>query len=45
VDKLVRVNVPGLRRMFEISPTERADRHDFTGHCDTFLKSLDLHNE
>lgn len=38
-------NVPGLRRMFEIAPHERADRHDFTGRCDASLKSLDRHNE
>jgi len=33
VDEMVRVNVPGIRRMFAQSPTQRAENHDFTGKC------------
>jgi len=45
VDQMVAVNVPGMRRMFEVAPTSRADRHGFTGKCDTALKALDRHDE
>lgn len=37
VAQLEQVNVPGLRRMMEQAPTKRADKHDFTGKCDTSL--------
>jgi carboxypeptidase T len=45
--ELIRVNVPGLRRMLESAPTTRADHHAFTGTCDTSraMKARDLHNE
>ena len=34
---LVAVNVPGLRRFLQISPTARAAQHSFTGTCDTHM--------
>jgi carboxypeptidase T len=45
--ELIRVNVPGLRRMLESAPTERAQNHAFTGQCDSSraMKMRDLHNE
>lgn len=45
VEELVRVNVPGLRKMFEIAPTTRAENHEFTGKCDIALRALDLQIE
>ncbi|OFZ00904.1 MAG: carboxypeptidase [Bdellovibrionales bacterium GWB1_52_6] len=45
VQEMIRVNVPGLRRMFEQTPRERAERHDFTGKCLARLKALDRHDE
>jgi len=33
VDQMVRVNVPGIRRMFAQAPRERAERHSFEGRC------------
>jgi len=45
--ELIRVNVPGLRRMLEAAPTERAQNHAFTGKCDNSaaMISRDRHNE
>jgi hypothetical protein len=45
VKTLVKVNVPGLRRMLESAPTERAAKHAFAGKCDRSLVSLDRHDE
>lgn len=45
LDEMVKVNVPGLRLMYETAPTTRAESHEFTGKCDTALKVLDLHIE
>ncbi|OFZ21882.1 MAG: hypothetical protein A2X94_02965 [Bdellovibrionales bacterium GWB1_55_8] len=45
VADMIRVNVPGLRRMFEQAPRERAERHEFEGQCDFRLLSLDRHDE
>ncbi|MBI2712471.1 MAG: carboxypeptidase [Bdellovibrio sp.] len=45
VQELVRLNVPGLRRMFEQAPTQRADKHLFSGKCDARLRLLDRHDE
>jgi carboxypeptidase T len=47
VAELIRVNVPGLRRMLESAPNARAPNHAFTGKCDTSraMKARDLHNE
>lgn len=42
---MIDANVPGLRKMYEIAPTTRAESHDFTGRCDTMMKILDLHVE
>jgi predicted deacylase len=35
IDEIVRGNVPGLRRYLESAPTARAEKHEFTGKCDT----------
>lgn len=35
IDEMARVNVPGLRKMLELAPKERAVDHAFKGHCDT----------
>ncbi len=45
--ELIRVNVPGLRRMLEAAPTARAEKHAFTGKCDNSraTRARDLHNE
>jgi carboxypeptidase T len=45
VDEMVRTNVPGIRRMMEQAPTQRAEKHDFLGKCDTRLRGLDRHDE
>jgi hypothetical protein len=43
--EMARVNVPGLRRLFEKSPDRRADDHAFKGKCDTRMIALDRHDE
>lgn len=45
VRQLQAVNVPGMRRMFQMTPTQRAANHAFTGRCDTRMKALDLRLE
>lgn len=45
IDEMVRVNVPGIRRLLAQAPTARAENHDFTGRCDIRLKSLDRRDE
>jgi predicted deacylase len=49
VADMVRTNVPGLRRMLEQAPHERAANHAFTGKCDTVQGimplALDRHDE
>lgn len=35
INELIRGNVPGLRRFLEQAPTKRAEKHAFTGKCDT----------
>jgi len=35
IDTLIRENVPGLRRFLVNAPTARAEKHAFTGKCDT----------
>lgn len=45
VAELNRVNVPGLRRMLEQAPRERAENHAFTGKCNLGLRALDRHDE
>jgi carboxypeptidase T len=43
--KMVSVNTPGIRRMLEQAPLVRAEKHEFTGKCDTKLMNLDRHDE
>lgn len=45
VAETIRVNVPGIRRMLENSPVQRAADHAFHGRCDERLKVLDRHDE
>ena len=45
LDTMVKVNVPGMRKMFEIAPTKRAVDHDFKGKCDTSMRMMDMHIE
>lgn len=45
IQELIRVNVPGLRKMLEEAPKTRAENHVFAGHCMKGLLHLDLHNE
>lgn len=35
IDEMIRGNVPGLRRFLSQAPTSRAEKHAFTGKCDT----------
>ena len=45
IDEMVRVNVPGIRRMLANAPRERAADHAFHGRCDSSLKNRDRHDE
>jgi predicted deacylase len=45
VDQMVQVNVPGLRRMMVTAPAQKAEKHAFTGKCDTAKRALDRHDE
>jgi carboxypeptidase T len=45
VADMVATNVPGIRRMMEQAPRQRAEDHAFKGHCDKRLMSLDRHDE
>ena len=45
IQEMIRVNLPGLRRMFEMAPMARAEDHSFKGKCDISLKALDRHDE
>ena len=45
IQSLINKNVPGLRALFMQAPSNRADRHDFTGRCDESLLSLDRREE
>lgn len=45
IDEMIRVNIPGLRRMLAQAPVARAVDHDFRGKCDVRLKALDRHDE
>ncbi len=45
IEEMVRVNVPGMRRMLEQAPTARATNHAFTGKCDGRLARFDRHDE
>jgi carboxypeptidase T len=46
INEMARVNIPGLRKMLEQAPVERAVDHAFTGKCSTSrLAHLDKHDE
>jgi carboxypeptidase T len=45
IAEMVRVNVPGLRRVYEQAPRQRAENHAFSGKCDMRLNTLDRHDE
>lgn len=46
IKEMIRVNVPGLRKMLEQAPRMRAEKHDFTGRCSArHLKHLDKRDE
>ncbi|MGE0634094.1 MAG: M14 family metallopeptidase [Pseudobdellovibrionaceae bacterium] len=45
VEELVRVNTPGLRKMFAEAPSQRAADHEFRGHCNIAMKLLDRRDE
>src|SRR5579885_499101 len=46
INEMIRTNVPGLRKMLEQAPHERASSHEFTGRCETRrLVRLDKHDE
>ncbi|MBI3542114.1 MAG: carboxypeptidase [Deltaproteobacteria bacterium] len=45
VDQLVKVNVPGIRKLLETAPKERAANHAFTGRCDGRHVRPDRHDE
>ena len=46
INEMIRVNVPGLRKMLEQAPIARAADHAFTGKCNTSrFAGLDKHDE
>jgi carboxypeptidase T len=45
LNNIVKMNVPGIRKMFETAPRSRASQHEFTGQCNMALKALDLRIE
>lgn len=45
IDEMVKVNIPGLRRMLAQAPVVRAAEHKFTGKCDGRLAIFDRHDE
>lgn len=45
VNEMVKVNVPGIRRMLEQAPRVRAEKHAFTGRCDRLMSLMDRHDE
>ncbi len=45
VQKMIDVNVPGIRRMLANAPMARAADHDFRGKCDLLLRYRDRHDE
>jgi len=46
INEMIRTNVPGLRKMFELAPRVKAEKHEFTGRCDVRRKAkLDRHDE
>lgn len=45
IQTMIRVNVPGIRKMLANAPKQNAPEHSFTGRCDLRLQSLDRHDE
>jgi carboxypeptidase T len=47
IDKMVAVNVPGIRRFLSTAPQMRAENHNFTGQCSRSTRMLarDKHDE
>lgn len=45
IETMIALNVPGLRRMFEMAPKARATDHEFRGQCDTYLMRLNLRED
>ena len=46
INEMIRVNVPGIRKMLELAPHDKAVNHEFTGRCETSrLAHLDRHDE
>lgn len=45
INDMIAVNLPGLRRMYEMAPTARATDHAFKGRCEIRLKAMDRHDE
>lgn len=45
VQKMIDVNVPGIRRMLANAPMARAADHEFHGKCDLLLRYRDRHDE
>lgn len=45
VERMIEVNVPGLRRFLEMAPLARARDHGFTGECQTQLRAFDRKDE
>jgi carboxypeptidase T len=45
LNEIVKGNVPGLRKMFDMAPKIRAESHEFKGRCENNMKLLDLHIE
>lgn len=46
INEMIRTNVPGLRKMLEQAPREKAAKHEFTGSCQTRrLNGVDKHDE
>ncbi|MCM0606630.1 MAG: hypothetical protein KA715_11115 [Xanthomonadaceae bacterium] len=45
IDKMIERNVPGLRDMFTSMPSERAEKHAFTGKCEARMLGLDRRDE
>jgi carboxypeptidase T len=45
IETMVRINVPGLRRLLLNAPVLPAPRHEFTGACDMRLSDFDRHDE
>jgi predicted deacylase len=45
IDDMIRVNVPGLRKMFEVAPDARAPDFKFKGKCNGLSLLLDRHDE